>query len=262
MPSLWGTGAVFSIEYGMQGGIYIGISGWSYYDWKGIFYPGDLKSADWLTYYSKYFHITEINSSFYHLPREKTVLGWKDKVPPKFLFCPKMSKYLTHVTKLKDPEEPLARFFEVFDVVRKQLGPVLIQLPPSLKYEESLATNFFEILKRDYSNYSFAVEARHNSWIGNEAFALMKKYKVGWVISQSGVGFPYSEQVTAKNIYIRFHGPGKLYASSYSEEMLQEYADKIANWCNTGHSIWVFFNNCYNGVAIDNANTLKKMLGL
>ena len=244
----------------MAGSVHIGISGWSYYDWKGVFYPEDLKSTDWLSYYAKYFGLTEINSSFYHLPREKTVLGWTEKVPSKFLFCPKMTKYLTHISKLKDPDEPLARFFEVFDLIKKQLGPVLIQLPPSLKYDETLVRHFFEALKRDYSEYSFALEARNSSWIEPAAFALMKKYKVAWVISQSGVGFPYSEQVTAKNIYIRFHGPGKLYASSYPNEMLQEYADKIAAWKDAGHSIWVFFNNCYNGVAIDNANTLKKML--
>ena len=246
----------------MNKNILIGISGWSYYDWKGIFYPELLKSTEWLSYYAKSFDCTEINSSFYHLPREKTVLGWKEKVNSNFTFCPKMGKYLTHTLRLKDPEEPLKHFFDIFEPIKTQLGTVLIQLPPSLKYDEPLVENFFEILKHNYKQYSFAIEARHTSWIADNGFDLMKKYKIAWVISQSGVGFPYAEEVTAKNIYIRFHGPGKLYASSYTNEMLADYAAKIKNWHKAGHNIRAFFNNCYYGVAIENANTLKKMLGI
>ena len=244
-----------------MGKVYIGISGWSYYDWKGIFYPADMKSANWLSYYSDRFALTEINSSFYHLPRAKTVLNWMDKVPAKFKFCPKISKYLTHIARLKDAEEPLQRFFEVFHPLQKQLGPILVQLPPSLKFDPSVAEAFFALLKKDYKAYHFALEARHESWATEPAFALMRKFKVSWVISQSGVAFPYAEQVTAKAAYLRFHGLGKLYASSYSDEMLSDYAQKISRWANDGHDVWVFFNNCYNGVAIDNADTLRRFLG-
>ncbi len=238
------------------------MSGWSYWDWKNIFYPPGMKSTDWLEYYSKTYDTAEVNSSFYHLPRLKTVTNWIEKVPADFKFCPKISKYLTHIQKLKEPEEPLQRFFEVFEPVKKFLGPVLVQLPPSLKFEPQLVSHFFEILKKDYKDYHFAIEARHKTWLEQEATDLLKEYKIAWVISQSGVGFPYLETITSSNIYLRFHGPGKLYSSSYSDEMLHDYAVKIKKWAKAGHTIWVYFNNTMNGVALENANTLKKMAGI
>src|SRR6478609_7365479 len=115
--------------------IHIGTSGWSYKDWKELFYPKGLKTTEWISYYAITFRITEINSSFYHLPKRQTVEGWVNKVPPDFLFCPKMSRYLTHIKRLKEPEESLERFFEVFEPMKNNMGPVLIQLPPSLKFE-------------------------------------------------------------------------------------------------------------------------------
>jgi len=240
--------------------MHIGISGWSYYDWKGIFYPEGMKSKDWLPFYAQSFETTELNSSFYHLPKAQTVLNWVEKVPANFKFCPKMSKYLTHVKRLNDPEEPLQRFFEVFAPAKDKLGPILVQLPPSLQFNEEVATSFFEVLKRDYDSYDFAIEPRHASWLAEPAFQLLSKYDMAWVISQSGVGFPYAEQVTAKNIYVRFHGPGKLYASLYTEEMLQTFADQFKKWLKKGHDIWVYFNNCYFCYAIYNARTLEEMM--
>src|SRR5580698_6917653 len=112
----------FVFVHGMKGQIHIGISGWSYYDWKGIFYPPEMNSRDWLQFYANSFETTEINSSFYHLPKEKTILNWKEKVPAHFKFCPKISKYLTHNKRLADPEEPLERFFDVFTKIKKYLG--------------------------------------------------------------------------------------------------------------------------------------------
>ncbi|MCD6012245.1 MAG: hypothetical protein K0Q79_2107 [Flavipsychrobacter sp.] len=241
----------------MSGNIHIGISGWSYWDWKGVFYPESMRSTDWLSFYAKEFDTTEINSSFYHMPRLKTATTWADKVPAGFKFCPKISKYLTHNKRLKEPEEPLQRFFEAFSQIKEYLGPVLIQLPPSLKFDAETVQYFFEILKTGYNEYHFALEARHATWLEADAAKLMKQYNIAWVISQSGVDFPYLEQVTADTVYIRFHGPGKLYASSYTDEQMKEYAGKIKKWAKK-HDVWIYFNNCYNGVAIENANTLRK----
>ena len=246
----------------MKNTIQIGISGWSYPDWKDIFYPRHIKQSDWLQFYAGAFSTTEINASFYHLPVQQTVLNWAGKVPAGFLFCPKMSRYLTHIKKLKDAEEPLARFFNVFGPIKQQLGPVLLQLPPSLRFDSGLAKDFFELLLHQYKDYDFALEARHDSWLAASAGRLLEEYDVAWVISQSGVGFPYLEQVTARNIYFRFHGPGKLYASAYSDAMLESYAANFHRWHTRGHNLWIYFNNCYNGVAINNANTLKGLLGL
>jgi uncharacterized protein YecE (DUF72 family) len=243
-----------------RGKIYIGTSGWSYRDWPGIFYPDKMKSTEWLTFYSKSFDVTEINSSFYHLPREKTVLGWVKKVPENFKFCPKISRYLTHMKKLHEPEEPLQRFFGVFKEIKHYLGPVLIQLPPSLRFDKEVAGHFFDLLKSDYARYDFVLEVRHKSWLEQDAIDLLTSYQIGFVISQSGAGFPYAEVITSGIIYARFHGPGKLYFSSYSDEMLEEYAGKFRKWLKKGHNIWVFFNNTGQGIGIENAKTLEKLM--
>jgi uncharacterized protein YecE (DUF72 family) len=241
--------------------INIGTSGWSYKDWKGLYYPEKLKSTEWLTFYANQFNVTEINTSFYHLPRAQTALNWAAKVHKGFKFCPKISRYLTHMKKLHEPEEPLQRFFEVFAPIKDVLGPVLVQLPPSLKFDYDLAEHFFKVLKKSYKPYAFALEVRHNSWLENDSLNLMAKYDIAFVISQSGVKFPYSEMVTSKNIYIRFHGPAALYASLYTEETLQEFADKFNGWVKEGHTIWAFFNNDYFGYAIQNAQRLIELTG-
>lgn len=243
-----------------KGKILIGTSGWSYKGWKNIFYPSELPPTDYLSFYAKYFKTTEINTSFYHLPQEKTIINWAAKVPENFKFCPKISRYLTHMKKLKDPDEPLQRFFNVFEPLQHLCGPVLVQLPPSLAFDYARTQYFFELLKNHYSNYDFALEIRHPSWLAIESLDLLSDYNIAFVISQSGVNFPYAELVTSKNIYIRFHGPEALYASSYTDEMLFDFAERCINWSAKGHSIWAFFNNDINGHALNNAQTLIKMV--
>ncbi|BAV09752.1 Uncharacterized conserved protein YecE, DUF72 family [Filimonas lacunae] len=241
------------------GKIHIGISGWSYQDWKGLFYPQKLKSTDWLTFYANTFSTTEINASFYHLPLKKTVENWVHKVPDDFLFCPKMSQYVTHIQKLKNTEESLERFFQVFEPMHPKMGPVLIQLPPSLVFDYEVAEHFYKLLSTKYSMYSFAMEVRHSTWMQEESITLMAKYNIAFVISQSGHGFPYAEHVTADNIYIRFHGPHALYKSNYTEEMLLHFSTFIKKEVSNGHTIWAYFNNCYYGNAINNALQLIHM---
>lgn len=244
----------------MQGKIHIGTSGWSYNHWKNIFYPPRLKTTDWLTFYSTHFSTTEINGSFYKLPTVESVIEWTKKVPRDFLFCPKMSRFLTHMKKLKDPEEPLERFFGIFEPMKHMMGPVLLQLPAMLKFNCQKTEHLYHLLKTLYRKYEFVMEVRHESWLEEKSLALMTRYDVGLVISQSGDRFPYSEMVTAKNIYIRFHGPGELYASSYAEKMLKEFARKFKNWAKEGHVIWAFFNNDIHGYAIEDGKRLQKLL--
>lgn len=238
----------------------IGTSGWSYQHWKEIFYPFEMKSTAWLTFYAEKFKVTEINTSFYHLPKPATVTGWVNKVPSDFLFCPKISRYLTHIKRLKEPEEPLERFFEIFYPIKNNLGPVLVQLPPSFKFDYDRAEHFYKMLKQKYSDYDFAMEVRHNTWMEEESLTLMSKYDIAFIISQSGSRFPYGEIVTAKNVYIRFHGPESLYSSSYTDSQLHEFAMKFKNWIKEGHQIWAFFNNDIGGYAFANAQTLIQMM--
>lgn len=240
--------------------IHIGTSGWSYKHWKDIFYPKGVKNADWLTYYSQFFSIAEINSSFYRMPLHEHVLQWMEKVPEHFFFCPKLSRYLTHMKKLKEPEEPLERFFDVFAPMQKRMGPVLVQLPPMLPFDYNRAEHLYGLFKKLYSKYAFVMEIRHKSWLHNDSLTLMAGHDVGFVISQSNNIFPYEEAVTAKNIYIRFHGPEALYASAYSTEQLQYYADRCKNWVTEGHEVWAFFNNDIHGHAFRDAQRLQELV--
>jgi uncharacterized protein YecE (DUF72 family) len=144
--------------------------------------------------------------------------------------------------------------------MKNTMGPVLIQLPHMVKFNYEVSDNLFKLLKKKYKKYSFVLEPRHNTWFENESLLLLTKYDIGLVISQSGVRFPYSETVTAKNIYVRFHGPVELYASSYTDNMLMEFAGKFKAWIKEGHEIWVFFNNDIHGHAFSNALRLKEIM--
>lgn len=244
----------------MKDNIHIGTSGWSYKHWKGIFYPPKLKATEWIRFYSDNFRCTEINGSFYKLPTEETVTEWTKKVPADFIFCPKMSRFLTHMKKLNDPEEPLQRFFGIFEPMKKMMGPVLLQLPEVLKFNYDKTEHLYHLMKSKYEEYDFVMEVRHPSWLQAESLTLMAKFDIGLVISQSGERFPYSEMITAKNIYIRFHGPQALYASSYSDTMLKDFVKKFKKWEKQGHTIWAFFNNDIHGYAIQDGKRLLKIL--
>lgn len=246
----------------MKGAIHIGTSGWSYKHWKDIFYPPGLKATEWLPFYSKHFKIAEINTSFYRIPQQQSVLGWMEKVPADFRFCAKLSRYLTHMKKLLDPEEPLERFFDVFGPMQPRMGPVLVQLPAQVKFNYDRAEHLYGLFKKKYKQYGFVMEIRHDTWLELDSLNLMTKYDIGFVISQSGGFFPFAEIVTGRNIYLRFHGPAELYASAYSEEELQHWAAKMLQWSKEGHVVWAFFNNDIHGHAFRDAARLQQLTGV
>jgi uncharacterized protein YecE (DUF72 family) len=243
-----------------DGRVFIGTSGWSYKDWKGIVYPEKLNQKDFLKFYAEYFNVTEINSSFYHLPKEKTIVNWMDKVPPEFKFCPKLSQFITHYQRLQNCEDSLRMFFEIFSPMEKMMGPVLIQLPASVKFDVNIVRKFYSLLRKNYSRYEFAIEGRNESWFSEESITLMKEFKISFVISQAGERIPYFEAITANNIYFRFHGPAELYSSSYSELSLKTYSKKFSVWLKDGYDVWVFFNNTMGAKGFINAQKLKYML--
>lgn len=240
----------------MSGTVHIGTSGWSYKHWRERFYPTEINPRDYLAYYAKHFHTTEINTSFYHLPRPETVAHWAEVVPKSFKFCPKISRYITHIKKLNDPAETLPKFFDVFDPLKEQLGPVLIQLPPSLAFHLEREHAFYKALKR-YKGYHFALEPRHKSWFSSESIDLMKENGIAFVIADSGGRHPSAEFTTTRNIYIRFHGRGG-FDVPYSDDFLREFAKKIGRWRKEGHTVWAYFNNDGNAHAVFNAQKLME----
>ncbi|UYQ92875.1 DUF72 domain-containing protein [Chitinophaga horti] len=238
----------------------VGTSGWSYQHWKGIYYPPTVKAADWLSFFANDFDCVEINNSFYKLPSLGTVQNWAATVPRGFVFCPKMNRFLSHMKKLNDPEQPLQRFFDVFDPVAEHLGPILIQLPANATFKPPVVERFYSILQKKYKQYQFSMEVRHDTWYTAESLRLMRQYSIGLVITDSGGLFPSQEVVTASHVYLRFHGPGKLYASQYHPNTLRAYARKCRRWMDEGRTIWAFFNNDINGYALEDAQTLKRYL--
>ncbi|GAA4338902.1 DUF72 domain-containing protein [Flaviaesturariibacter amylovorans] len=239
----------------------IGTSGWSYKHWRELFYPKGVKTADWLSFYAAHFDTAEINRSFYSLPKPEVIAQWAATVPPGFVFCPKLSRYITHMKKLRDTAEPLQRFFDTFaPLPPEQTGPVLAQLPPMLPFREATAAEFYERLRRDWAPYRFVIEVRHESWLADTSLALMETYGIGFVISQSGGHFPYAEAVTSNDVYLRFHGPEALYASRYTDAQLHYYAERCREWAAAGRRVWAYFNNDIHGYAFGDAQRLRKQI--
>jgi uncharacterized protein YecE (DUF72 family) len=240
--------------------LHIGTSGWSYKHWADIFYPPDVKPAKYLEHYIRYFDCVELNASFYHLPLKSTVEGWMMRTPPSFNFCPKVSRFITHQLRLSNTSEALDRFFDVFQMMYERLGPLLVQLPPGLKFDQAKVAEFLALLKSNYTPFLFAFEVRHETWINDQFFELLRQYGYAFVIADSGKRYPYHEIATAEYIYLRFHGNESLYASDYSDDDLRYYGGRISEWLKNNHEVWVFFNNDVHGYALKNAFTLKKVI--
>jgi uncharacterized protein YecE (DUF72 family) len=241
-------------------GLHIGTSGWSYSHWSEIFYPKELKPDKYLEYYITKFTCVELNSCFYHLPLKTTVTGWMNRTPETFRFCTKLNRFITHQLKLVNSEAALENYFNIFESMKDRLGPVLIQLPPGLSFDEPLIHGFLDLLKDHYSIYRFAIEVRNKSWINDSFFDLLVQHGIAFVIADSGNRYPFNETVTADFVYLRLHGREQLYSSDYSEADLKLYADKIISWLDKDKEVWAFFNNDFHGYAIHNAIGLREMV--
>jgi len=240
--------------------LHIGTSGWSYKHWSGLFYPEGVKPAKYLEYYVTEFDCVELNASFYRIPNVKTVEGWARRTPVSFRFCVKMSQFITHRKKLVDVAEPLGRFLAVFDPLRDRLGPFLIQLPPSLRFDSSVAEAFLEMLASYRNTGEFALEARHDSWFTPGSLSLLRHYGIASVIADSGGRFAEAEALTSPTVYLRFHGRDGLYSSPYSTDELTSIACKITVWLAEGRQVWAFFNNDIDGHAVHNARELQALV--
>jgi len=241
----------------MKPHVYIGTSGWNYPHWRGVFYPTDCPKTRWLEYYAEQFPTVEVNATFYRLPKESTFEKWKNRTPEGFLWAVKANRYITHIKKLRDPEETLERFFPAVDRLGEKRAPILFQLPPSMVFDEPRFEEFSRTLPP--SGYRYTVEVRHASWLTDRFYMLLEKYAIALCISDTAGRYPYDETVTADFVYIRLHGSRELYASNYTEEELQCWAEKIATW---NRDAYVYFDNDYEGYAPQNALRLADLLGL
>jgi uncharacterized protein YecE (DUF72 family) len=247
--------------------LYIGTSGWVYGHWEGIFYPEDLSPKDKLKYFSKYFKTTEINYSFYHLPRPSTYQKWYLETPRDFIFAVKASRFITHVKRLKEVKEAWKTFIENALNLKEKLGPILFQFPSSFQETcENLKRleGFLQIFRGSTSeDLRGAFEFRHESWCDEKVYNLFKKYKVAWVIADSPgwrVGWsPKAEVVTCDFVYVRMHGSKVLFSSNYTKKELENLTQKIKKWLSQNLDVYIYFNNDAMGYAIENAKELLKL---
>lgn len=239
----------------------IGISGWTFPGWRGRFYPEDLPHSKELAYASRQVNSIEINGTFYALQKPASYRKWYRETPDGFIFAVKGGRFITHIKRLKEVERPLANFFASGILgLREKLGPVLWQLPPTLRYAPPVLEAFLKQLPRDGPEASrlarrhdeklsgetlleadqvgpvrHALEIRHPSFATPDFIGLLRKYQVALVIADSAGKWPFFCDITADFIYVRLHGGEKLYAGRYPAATLEEWAARINRWGQGGN---------------------------
>lgn len=237
--------------------IHIGTSGWHYKHWKGTFYPSDIPHNEYLEYYVKHFRTAEINNSFYKMPKKKTLRNWSQLASENFIFSVKASRYITHMKKLKDPQEPVDNFMSQIKALGDSLGPILFQLPPRWRKNRDRLQSFLQALP---SGYRFTFEFRDPDWFGEDIYELLKKNKAAFCI------YDFNQRqspkiVTSDFVYIRLHGPDGAYKGKYDDQELSGWAGAISQWEQQGKEIFCYFDNDQAGYAAENALRLQEMLG-
>ena len=234
----------------------IGISGWTYAGWRGVFYPEGLARRRELEYVASRMNTVEINGSFYSLQRPTSYRAWYEQTPPGFVFAVKGSRFITHMKKLKDVEVPLANFFGS-GVLRlaEKLGPILWQFPEQMRFDEERFARFLELLPsthaqaaelgkehdhrlrgRDWTEAEHrgtirhVFEIRHESFLSAEFIRLLRRHGAALVFADTAQRWPYAEDLTAGFVYVRLHGAEQLYASGYTGAQLDWWAERIRAW--------------------------------
>ena len=239
------------------GRLMVGTSGWWYKDWAGTFYPPGMQSREWLGFYAEHFKAVELNASFYRLPFKNMLKGMSNRVPQGFVFAAKGSRSVTHIRRLKDVQEQVARFYERMSML-SGLDVVLWQLPPSLKQDLDLLHDFLELLP---ASPRVAMEFRHESWWDPGTVEVLKKFNAAFC-AISHPKLPDTFMDSADFAYIRFHGLGqRLYDYDYSTEEMAPFALTAAQVLSSGRDVYAFFNNDFHANAIKNAQEFLALAG-
>jgi uncharacterized protein YecE (DUF72 family) len=236
--------------------IHVGTSGWHYDHWVGPFYPEGTRSKDMLACYAERFRAVEINSTFYSLPSADTLAGWRDGTPADMVFACKASRYITHMKKLKDPEQSIRRFFDAIAALGDKAGPVLFQLPPRWKADVERLERFLAALPEDRR---YAFEFRDESWFRDDIYRVLSRRDAALcVYDLAGRRSPV--QATADFAYVRLHGPGDAYKGNYDGRTLSGWARRFLGWRDQGCDVYCFFDNDENGYAALNAIRMQEMI--
>jgi uncharacterized protein YecE (DUF72 family) len=233
--------------------IRVGTSGWQYRDWRDRFYPRDVPQRCWLEHYSRQFETVESNNAFYRLPERATFTQWRDRTPDDFVMAVKVSRYLTHIKRLREPAEPVARFLERTAGLGRKLGPVLLQLPPTLRADTRLLA---ATLREFPSRVGVAVEPRHDSWWTAEIRAVLERHGAALCWADR-LGRPVTPLWrTAGWGYLRLHEGRANPRPGYGRQALSTWLDRIGadagDW-------YVYFNNDPGGAAVRDATTFGRL---
>jgi uncharacterized protein YecE (DUF72 family) len=228
--------------------IVLGTSGWQYKDWRGPFYPDGLPQKRWLEHYAEAFASVEINNAFYRLPARDTFAGWRERTPSDFCYAVKMSRYLSHVKRLREPEEPVQRFFSHAEALGPKLGPVLLQLPPTLRRDTGALAAVLELVP---AGVKVAVEPRHDSWWTDDVRTTLERFDAAlcWADRRSRPITPL--WTSASWGYLRMHEGRAAPWPRYGRAALRSWARRVADarWSVA----YVYFNNDPGGAAIADA---------
>jgi uncharacterized protein YecE (DUF72 family) len=242
------------------GDLHVGISGWRYAPWRGVFYPPELAQRRELEHASRQLNSIELNGSFYSLQRPTSYQRWHDETPEGFVFSVKGPRFITHMKKLGGVEAPLANFFASGVLaLGEKLGPVLWQLPPTLGYDADRLATFFAQLPRSTGEAAdvaahhdermegraltttdadrplrHALEVRHPSFETPEFIELLREHDVALVCADTAGKWPMLDDVTSDFVYVRLHGGEELYVSGYGDEALEHWASKVRTWRSGG----------------------------
>ncbi|MGW0804644.1 DUF72 domain-containing protein [Nonomuraea sp. NPDC002799] len=231
----------------------VGTSGWQYKDWRGVLYPQDVPQRLWLEEYARAFPTVESNNAFYRLPSAETFAGWRDRTPGGFVMAVKASRFLTHIKRLADPEEPVRRLMDAASALKEKLGPILLQLPPTLKADPGRLDRCLGCFPRDVR---VAVEPRHASWWTEEVREILLAHRAAlcWADRRSRPQSPFWR--TADWGYVRLHEGSA--GSAYGETALRTWAARVreAGW----QDAYVYFNNDQGGAAVRNARRFARLL--
>ncbi len=229
--------------------IRVGTSGWVYRDWRGDFYPDDVPQRRWLEHYATRFATVEVNNAFYRLPEASTFAAWAERTPDDFVMVVKASRFLTHIKRLKDPEEPVARFVERAAHLGGKLGPVLLQLPPTMRCDPERLDHALAQFPPDWR---LAVEFRHETRFTDETRAVLEGRRAAFCLADS----PRRRTPvwrTTDWCYLRLHeGTGSPHPC-YTPSALDKWATRLAELHRADAEVFVFFNNDPTACAVRNA---------
>ena len=245
-----------------RGRLLVGCSGWDYPEWVGRFYPSRGR-IDRLSRYAQVFPVVEVDSSFYHIPTVTTVAGWDRRTPRGFRFAAKFPQEITHQRRLVDCEEPLRLHYEAFRPLLRssKVAAFLLQLPPSLPFEEGKVRAFYELLPKQVP---VAVEFRERSWLAPRSLDLLRKFHLSTTVVDEPF-LPVDLTLTHPEIaYVRWHGRGSQvwYDYRYRPEELRAWVPRVEELLSRAKLVLGFFNNHFQANAPTNALELDEMMGI